>query len=627
MSKYDRKYDAFQLFEELLEQEDAKAPSFPEEIPSPPAVKTDGDSLLSEEGIYYEIEYDSGPLPGVGKFVQKPLKIDAPEAERIRGSFPWAENDASKKHNPREKDAVRKRFDRMRDIARDYRIMFYGSSKFYDQRVQQENSKIFYKQGMFMKDFEDEYERSVPYSSYFPYYQMMGYEQLRTYFTWRTQVRRGAVTSTSLSYAYLYIYELLNNIGVEDPQDGLDKLMFFWKEYRQFHNSIDKYVLRWLKDYHIYYETDRPFSEFIQQNGLTEYEQELSCSKDPFDLLCSLSKYKITKSAFYSPDREQLIKDCFSYTLDTLRQHFSEKGLEFDDFIFYPSKGTSAWIPFQGALFYPWLLQRDRTVILSEKEVYECNQNRWTSHTSLTNERGRQFLSYIFKQMESVLRRAAAYKYRITAGIHMIHPATLAILHAAGIHPEEIITKAVMDFYRKSTRTIVQVDFSVLDKIRQEALETQEKLIVPETETSIPIAPAPDNSPDPPDKQPLLSKGPSFTEKQSVWDEDPVSTAAFHTDLQEDTGDDPWTALWSALNDTERNTLSYLLSGQTDIKSYADAQGIMLEVLMDGINEKAMDLIGDSLVDEEFTIYEDYMDQVKGMVESYGRTNTYKNCQ
>ena len=37
----------------------------------------------------------------------------------------------------------------------------------------------------------------------------------------------------------------------------------------------------------------------------------------------------------------------------------------------------------------------------------------------------------------------------------------------------------------------------------------------------------------------------------------------------------------------------------------------MLEVLMDGINEKAMDTIGDSLVDEEFTIYEDYLEEVK----------------
>ena len=37
---------------------------------------------------------------------------------------------------------------------------------------------------------------------------------------------------------------------------------------------------------------------------------------------------------------------------------------------------------------------------------------------------------------------------------------------------------------------------------------------------------------------------------------------------------------------------------------------------MDGINEKSMDCIGDSLLDDEFTIYDDYIEQVKGMVET-----------
>ena len=41
---------------------------------------------------------------------------------------------------------------------------------------------------------------------------------------------------------------------------------------------------------------------------------------------------------------------------------------------------------------------------------------------------------------------------------------------------------------------------------------------------------------------------------------------------------------------------------------------MMLEVLVDGINEKAMDAIGDSLIDDEFVLYEDYINQVKELV-------------
>ena len=65
---------------------------------------------------------------------------------------------------------------------------------------------LFYKQARFMENFEDDYEGNAPFSMYFPSYQMMSCEQLRTYFTWRSQVRRGVVRQNSLSYVFLYIY-------------------------------------------------------------------------------------------------------------------------------------------------------------------------------------------------------------------------------------------------------------------------------------------------------------------------------------------------------------------------------------------------------------------------------------
>jgi hypothetical protein len=40
----------------------------------------------------------------------------------------------------------------------------------------------------------------------------------------------------------------------------------------------------------------------------------------------------------------------------------------------------------------------------------------------------------------------------------------------------------------------------------------------------------------------------------------------------------------------------------------------MPEVLVDSINEKAMDIIGDSLMDEDFVLYDDYKEQVKELV-------------
>ena len=53
-------------------------------------------------------------------------------------------------------------------------------------------------------------------------------------------------------------------------------------------------------------------------------------------------------------------------------------------------------------------------------------------------------------------------------------------LRKDGISLEETVTAAVEEFYREATKTVVKVDNASLEKIRQEALATQERLIVPE---------------------------------------------------------------------------------------------------------------------------------------------------
>lgn len=231
MGKYGRDYEAFEIFEQIQSEEGQK-----ETAPQPLSQRRITEVLAFEEAPYFEIEYDAGPVQD-GEMIQVsgavPLSGVPAEAEKgTEEEKAWnpAETEEKEAWNPakplagqqpvpeqierREEDPVRELFNRMRDIAREDRYYSFRSSNFYDQRMQRENAKIFYRQGMFMKDFEDAYAKTVPYSSYFPSYQMMGYDQLRTFFTWRTQIRQAKVEHISLSYAYLYIYELLNNIEI-----------------------------------------------------------------------------------------------------------------------------------------------------------------------------------------------------------------------------------------------------------------------------------------------------------------------------------------------------------------------------------------------------------------------------
>ena len=70
-----------------------------------------------------------------------------------------------------------------------------------------------------------------------------------------------------------------------------------------------------------------------------------------------------------------------------------------------------------------------------------------------------------------------------------------------------------------------------------------------------------------------------------------------------------------SLSETELSALSVIETGSQDLKQFADQAGVMVEVLVDGINEKAFDLIGDNLIDEDFSLYEEYKEQVKELLE------------
>ena len=117
-------------------------------------------------------------------------------------------------------------------------------------------AELFYRQGLLMADFEDGCPYNGTFKSYFPTYNAMSDRQLRGYFTWRAQVRRGTVEETSTSFAFLYLYELICGIGVDDPLDGFSKIKAFWDAYRAFEPGIDRFARVWLQDYAVFHRLD-----------------------------------------------------------------------------------------------------------------------------------------------------------------------------------------------------------------------------------------------------------------------------------------------------------------------------------------------------------------------------------
>ena len=472
------------------------------------------------------------------------------------------------------KDEKRALFYEMRNIAR--KTTTYG-----------DHGKIFYEQAQFMEDFEYDYAEVAPFSSYFPYYQQMGYEQLRTYFTWRSRVRKGTIEATAASYAFLYIYELLSQIGVDDPVDGLNKLVFFWRSFRVFDPVIDPYVLEWLKDYHIYYTLPHTFKEFVTQNQLISHYPTVfgydSDQETSLDLFATFSKYEIKKSIFYTEEYQPMIHDCFYFILHRLRRIFKSKGQCFEDLIFYPLSRKITWLPFHRALFHPKTTPSEQQVALSDKEVYYYELGKWRHQTVMLSDHGRQLVGYLMKAMEVSLRQVVTFKYKLTASPKSCDPSALSKLNALDIVFPDFIENSVQEFYRQLTHKEVKVDMRNLGRIRKEAYETQEKLIIPEEEMV----------------KVVKIKVPNL----EIPEVNDVSAST------------PWDELKTALTTVELEALALILQGQS-FESFAREKMIMPEILVDGINEKAMDFIGDALLelDDTVELYNEYTENVTKMV-------------
>ena len=142
------------------------------------------------------------------------------------------------------------RYRKMREISRWQDDPKGGAGRWLSE------AELFYRQGLLMADFEDDCPYNGTFKSYFPTYNAMSDRQLRGYFTWRAQVRRGTVEETSTSFAFLYLYELICGIGVDNPLEGFNKIKAFWDAYRAFEPGIDRFARVWLQDYAVFHALD-----------------------------------------------------------------------------------------------------------------------------------------------------------------------------------------------------------------------------------------------------------------------------------------------------------------------------------------------------------------------------------
>lgn len=427
------------------------------------------------------------------------------------------------------------------------------------------SAEIFLKQGKFMEDFEDDCPYDGEFVRYFPTYESMSDRQLRGYFTWRTRLRHGTLEKTSLSFAYVYIYELLNGIGAVDAQDGYRKLRSFREEYRALDPQIDRYLDVWMRDYVICNDLDPALLEDVADLWFDRALSVLRSWRDAdddalFEVVCALSTYQITRSRYYR-GQEEKTKDVLCETIRRLSE-YCEKNRKYTlTDSFFGRMFSTPYTMFYSAIVAPQP-QRDRTYVVSELCSFTCKENKWTC-TRVWGKRGKNAdLGAVVRAVDALLRESDGFAHPLKTD-------------AIPKYLQKIIFDAISQAQaaqRQRAAREVRIDLSKLQGIRDAAEVTREKLIVEEETEQEP--------------EPEAEKTPERAE--NAFGLDAVETAVL------------------------RSLLQHRDAGDTLRES-----GRMLSVVVDAINEKCFDRFGDTVLvfdGETPELLEDYEEELKEML-------------
>lgn len=428
----------------------------------------------------------------------------------------------------------------------------------------------FYLQGKLMASYEDHYEGKQSFLRYYPTYHDLTVGQARTYFTWRTKIRQNIYEKISDSYAYIYLYELLNGIGIKNPEAGLDKLITFNKNYAQkFSPEMGAYLERWICDYIIFYNINKTNNTFFvrEQTNDKKYEQLLYpdqfSNHEVAESLIKLSNYKIRNCPLYKKSIEK-----FEYLLVLIWHKILD--LRNDGFDFFTSyiayKNQMTIQLFSAAVFNHQLEPKTTSYEIDQirKYFYDEEKNTWycESYWGLTGQKSimGNFLHEVDREIRLCFNLGRNLKPRKI---------------------EKHYLKAIRDGIKeyqieeqKLKQPKIEFNLSQLSTIREDAAGTRDSLLTEE-------------------------------ELQAEQEEREQIEETVVNDEQEDYG----------LSSEEMATIILLLKGK-DLNKYLKEHHLMAAVIIDNINEKLFDEFGDNVI--EFindipTVIEDYQEDLEDM--------------
>jgi hypothetical protein len=272
----------------------------------------------------------------------------------------------------------------------------------------------------------------VPLQCYWPTYASMTADQKRWYFYWRGRVRAGQYLDTDLSYIFVHVYELINNIGCGDAEDGYRQLRALWLNYRGRYPKLDGYLADWIADYiilnHCNADPLSPYQELLSFEApvhepdllLTRYA---TCGGPPIPLtlLASYSDYRLDRSKFYNETTRQIFSSALPEAFVAANKAYSADGKGSLLEHYRPAHtDTIARVPYRSAVFpgqreqvtlgiaYRYLQHAPfRELVTSTFKYFENGLRKKLKHGSLL--RGMGLPSDVQTALDSYIETKLAY--------------------------------------------------------------------------------------------------------------------------------------------------------------------------------------------------------------------------
>lgn len=434
-------------------------------------------------------------------------------------------------------------------------------------------AKNFYHQAQIMKDYEDDFKESAAFKRFYPTFHDMTVQQLRTYFTWRTALKQKTYLKTSTSYAFVYIYELLNNVFSNDSEQGYQKLRAFEQNYAQKYDpEISAYLESWIKDYVIFHH--------LTAHREVVFKDELADDKQ-YHLLLRPENYSPDELLAVIQEKSTYLDHCMSYKkmANQFAKIFYEIWQElktvklktgktfFNQYI--ASRQTLSHHLFSGAVFY-WRTHHAQNFAVDSERQYFYQDEAWYCTSLHANKRQTSNLNTFLHEVDRIIRikfklgrplkeRKLEYEYlgAITRGINNYQQAEI-----------------------EAKKPKIKINFANLKQIRSDASITRDSLLTDE-------------------------------EKKLEQEEQAREQI---TQVQKEKSDLPQSEY--GLSQDETVFLLALIKKQ-DWHEYVKSHHLMPSILADAINDKLFDEIGDAVIEfdehDQPRIIADYQSDLEEM--------------